>query len=118
MHKLVPNTKKPTPTGTAPKKPKEDNKWAWKDILPKAGEPRTKLFEGKQHHCNCPFHVDQWVCHPVEECKANPDNAGARPPSGAPAGSSGPSWPLLSSKKGKSPMRARRWTTSEKEAGE
>jgi hypothetical protein len=76
MPKLIP--KKP-PTG---KKPKKDNKWAWKDILPKDGKPGTKLFEGKQCHCNCPFHKDQWVCHPVEECKANPDYAGARPPLG------------------------------------
>jgi hypothetical protein len=37
---LIP--KKPAPTG---KKPKKDNKWAWKDTLPKDGEPCTKLFE-------------------------------------------------------------------------
>jgi hypothetical protein len=60
MPKLIP--KKP-PTG---KKPKKDNKWAWKDVLPKDGEPCTKLFESEQHHCNCPFHKDQWICPPVE----------------------------------------------------
>jgi hypothetical protein len=58
LPKLVP--KKPAPTG---KKPKKDNKWAWKDTLPKDGEPHTKLFEGKQQCCDCPFHKDQWICH-------------------------------------------------------
>jgi hypothetical protein len=36
-----------------------DNKWAWKDVLPKAGEPKTKAFEGKQYHVNCQYHPNQ-----------------------------------------------------------
>jgi hypothetical protein len=79
-----PVPKKPAPTGT---KPKKDNKWAWKDTLPKDREPRTKLFEGKQHHCNCPFHKEQWVCHRAEDFMKNPTNAatGDRPALGDPA---------------------------------
>jgi hypothetical protein len=82
MPKLVPGGGKKPPGG---KKPKKDNKWAWKDVLPKDGEPRTKLFEGKQYHVNCPYHKDQWVCHTNDECSKNPANATggtARPPSG------------------------------------
>jgi hypothetical protein len=69
-----PVPKKPAPTG---KKPKKDNKWAWKDTLPKDGEPHIKLFEGKQHCCNCPFYKDQWVCHMAEDCTKDPTNATA-----------------------------------------
>jgi hypothetical protein len=72
LPKLV--SKKPAPTG---KKPKKDNKWAWKDTLPKDGEPHIKLFEGKQHCCNCPFYKDQWVCHMAEDCTKDPTNATA-----------------------------------------
>jgi hypothetical protein len=59
----------------SPCKPKthdRDNKWARKDVLPKAGEPNTKEFDGKQYHVNCPYHPDQWVCHSAKECSKNP----------------------------------------------
>jgi hypothetical protein len=82
--------KQPKPAGVVPKKAKKDNKWAWKDVLPQAGEATTKDFEGKQHHVNCPFHKDKWVCHTVDECSKNPKNAstGGPPTAGArPAGS-------------------------------
>jgi hypothetical protein len=83
-------TKQPKPAGVVPKKAKKDNKWAWKDVLPKAGEATTKDFEGEQYHVNCPFHKDKWVCHTVDECSKNPRNAspGGPPTAGArPAGS-------------------------------
>jgi hypothetical protein len=78
-----PQQPKKSAPGGAPKKNKKDNKWAWKDTLPKDGEPTTKLFEGKQYHVNCPFHKDQWVCHTLEECLKNPANSpsGDRPAS-------------------------------------
>jgi hypothetical protein len=62
------------PAKDSPRKPKapRDNKWAWKDILPKAGEPTTKDFEGKLYHVICPFHPKQWVCHSAKECSKNP----------------------------------------------
>ena len=71
----VPRTTKPPkiPLLKQPR-PKTPNKWAWKDVLPKQGEPTTKLFEGTQYHVNCPFHKNQWVAHPVEECHQNPAN--------------------------------------------
>jgi hypothetical protein len=72
VEKLKAVPKKPAATGTAPKKPRKDNKWAWKDVPPKAGEPRTKHFEGKDCHVACPCHPDQWVCHPASECSKNP----------------------------------------------
>jgi hypothetical protein len=60
----------------SPHKPRtRDNKWAWKDVLPKAGEPKTKDFEGKQYHVNCPYHPNQWVCHSAKECSKNPEAA-------------------------------------------
>ena len=71
---------------SAPKKkksspaPKEsghrDTKWDWKKLLPKTGEPRTREFEGKTYHVDCPHHPDQWVCHTVGDCSKNPKNAG------------------------------------------
>lgn len=76
--------KRPAETGT-PKKPKKDNKWAWKDVLPTGNQPTTKVFEGKDYHVNCPYHKNQWVCHTAEECSKNPANAsaGGRPNSPA-----------------------------------
>ena len=79
-------------TGTAPKKPKKENKRAWKDALPKAGEPRTKKFEGKDCHCDCcPHHIDQRGCHPVTWCSKNPAKiaAGGQPPPAAASGNHG-----------------------------
>jgi hypothetical protein len=71
------------PTRDSPRKPKgpKDNKWAWKDTLPKAGEPTTKEFEGKQYHVNCPHHPNQWVCHTAQECSKNPKGADPATPS-------------------------------------
>jgi hypothetical protein len=64
---------KKTPSESRKQKgPRKDNKWAWKDTLPKPGEPKTKEFEGKQYHVNCPYHPNQWVCHSAQECSKNP----------------------------------------------
>jgi hypothetical protein len=61
------------------RKPKtRDNKWAWKDVLPKEGKPKTKEFEGKQYHVNCPYHPSQWVCHSAKECSKNPETHSAK----------------------------------------
>jgi hypothetical protein len=76
---------KKTSSESVTKKPKaarKDNKWAWKDTLPKAGKPTTKEFEGKQYHVNCPHHPNQWVCHSAQECSKNPKGSGAATPSG------------------------------------
>jgi hypothetical protein len=84
------SSKKP-PNDSNGKKPKtnarKDNKWAWKDTLPKAGEPTTKEFEGKHYHVNCPFHPNQWVCHTSQECSKNP-NGSTTPPTGSDTSSS------------------------------
>jgi hypothetical protein len=58
----------------------KDNKWAWKDILPKEGEPTTKTFVGKNYHVDRKFHPKQWVCHTSEECSKNPANADGNEP--------------------------------------
>ena len=72
-----PPKQQPTPasTSTTPKKPRKDNKWVWKDILLKAGEPTTRLFEGEQYHVNFPYHKNLWVRHTSEECFQNLGNA-------------------------------------------
>jgi hypothetical protein len=69
----------------SPCKPKDrDNKWAWKDVLPKAGEPTTKEFDGKQYRVNCPYHPNQWVCHSAKKCSKNPETVtGAATPDAA-----------------------------------
>jgi hypothetical protein len=72
--KQAPNS--PSKKGKAAKK---DNKWAWKDVLPKEGEATTKDFEGKTYHVNCPNHPNQWVCHTAKECSKNPVNANPAP---------------------------------------
>jgi hypothetical protein len=69
------------PAGKKSKTARKDNKWAWKDIMPKEGEPTTKEFEGKTYHVNCPHHPNQWVCHSSNECSKNPANAGGSPAS-------------------------------------
>ena len=51
-----------------------EKKWAWKKILPKEGEPVTKVVDGKTYHLECAHHPKQWVCHTTEECSKNPDN--------------------------------------------
>ena len=69
---------KPNPPKTG-KKGKDKNKWAWKEVLPKQGEPRTKDFGGKHYHVDCKYHPDQWVCHSTAECSKNPANDGTPP---------------------------------------
>ncbi len=46
--------------------------WGWTSLF--CIPVTTKLFEGTQYHVNCPFHKNQWVAHPVEECHQNPAN--------------------------------------------
>ncbi len=60
------------------KKAKQDReeKWAWKKILPKEGEPVTKVVDGNSYHLTCEHHPNQWVCHTSEECSKNPKNNG------------------------------------------
>jgi hypothetical protein len=64
----------------APKDPKakqdRDQKWAWKKVLPKEGEPVTKVVDGKTYHLACEHHPKQWVCHTTAECSKNPANNG------------------------------------------
>ena len=61
-----------------PSKTREDRekKWAWKKILPKEGEPVTKVVDGKTYHLACEHHPKQWVCHTSAECSKNPANNG------------------------------------------
>jgi hypothetical protein len=83
--KSVKQLTKKVPNESATKKPKtarKDNKQAWKDTLPKAGDPTTKEFEGKEYHVNCPYHPNQWVCHSSQECSKNPKDSDAATPSG------------------------------------
>jgi hypothetical protein len=88
---LLSKSAKKSPVKPLPKNKREkgdkDNKWAWKDVLPKEGEPTTKEFGGKQYHVNCKHHPNQWVCHTTAECSKNPINAGMTPP-GKPESSS------------------------------
>jgi hypothetical protein len=87
------STNKKAPGTTPPSKPKtarKDNKWAWKDTLPKGDDPTTKTFEGKQYHVNCPHHPNQWVCHTPQECSKNPQNDGATPPTTTSTGAGNP----------------------------
>jgi hypothetical protein len=71
------SAKKATNPPAKRKGDKKENKWAWKNVQPKEGEPQTKTFEGKEYHCNCKFHPNKWVCHTAAECFSNPANAGA-----------------------------------------
>ena len=63
----------------------KDSKWAWKDIMPKEGEPTTKSFQGKDYHVNCKFHPKQWVCHSSSECFKNPNLDDSAPASASSA---------------------------------
>jgi hypothetical protein len=58
-------------------KAKQPSIWAWKDVMPKEGEPVTKHFQGKDYHVGCKFHEKKWVCHTTEQCSKNPANATA-----------------------------------------
>jgi hypothetical protein len=73
------------PKKADPPFPKRDNskakqdrekKWAWKKVLPKEGEPVTKVVDGKTYHLACEHHPNQWVCHTTEECSKHPGNNG------------------------------------------
>lgn len=67
----VASTSKDAATAKKGKNPE----WAWKDVLPKEGEPTTKEFKGKHCHSACKFHPDSWVCHTSEAYSENPANA-------------------------------------------
>jgi hypothetical protein len=88
---LLKSAAKQQPTESTPKKEpksgKKDNKWAWKDVLPKEGEPTTKEFGGKHYHVNCKHHPNQWVCHTTAECSKNPSNDVTSPPGSTGSGS-------------------------------
>jgi hypothetical protein len=71
LTKKVPNES----TTKKPKTARKDNKW--KNTLPKAGNPTTKEFKGKQYQVNCPYHPNQWVCHSSQECSKNPKGSDA-----------------------------------------
>ena len=73
----VPNT---PPKSASKKQQERDQKWAWKKILPKEGEPVIQVVEGKTYHLACIYHPLQWVCHTTAECSKNPANAGAPQP--------------------------------------
>jgi hypothetical protein len=83
-------TKQPIASGAIvppEKKPKraKNPEWAWKDVMPKSGEPTTKDFEGKHYHIGCKFHPNRWVCHPAEDCSLNPANIAAAASSATPS---------------------------------
>jgi hypothetical protein len=61
---------------TSKAKLEREKKWAWKKILPKEGEPVTKVVDGTLYHLECEHHHKQWVCHTSEECSKNPKNNG------------------------------------------
>jgi hypothetical protein len=80
LQKAPPSKSRP-PAGakTANAKAKQkarDDKWAWKRIPPKEGEPVTKVVGGKHYHLTCEHHPNQWVCHTSEQCSKNPKNNG------------------------------------------
>jgi hypothetical protein len=49
------------------KKSKWQDKWAWKKVAPKQGEPLTKVVKGKTYHW-CDEHP-AWVRHTPDECE-------------------------------------------------
>jgi hypothetical protein len=75
--KAAPNKDKRTPPKDLSKRKQDrEQKWAWKKILPKEGEPVTKVVDGKTYHLACEHHPKQWVCHTTAECSKNPANNG------------------------------------------
>ena len=68
-----------TPKKSSKSAKKDKSKWAWKNIMPKDGEPTTKDFEGKKYHIGCKFHPLQWVCHSEAKCSKNPANGDSPP---------------------------------------
>jgi hypothetical protein len=61
---------------TSKAKLEREKKWAWKKVLPKVGEPVTKVVDGTSYHLECEHHPKQWVCHTSDECSKNPKNNG------------------------------------------
>ena len=53
------------------KKKQNDEKWAWKKVLPRNGD-KEKTFGGKTYHW-CKHHKT-WTLHTPEEYTNNPDN--------------------------------------------
>ena len=71
----VRNSKKKKPTskadkiskkGDGKKSDKYKDKWAWKEVPPKEGEPKVKQVNGKTYHW-CRYH-NAWTIHTEEEC--------------------------------------------------
>jgi hypothetical protein len=74
--KAAPKKEKRAPKDSSKGKQDKDTKWAWKKVLPKEGEPVTKVVDGKNYHLACEHHPNQWVCHTTAECSKNPANNG------------------------------------------
>jgi hypothetical protein len=75
--KVSPKKDKRAPKDSSKAKQQDkEQKWAWKKVLPKEGEPVTKVVDGKNYHLACEHHPNQWVCHTTAECSKNPANNG------------------------------------------
>jgi hypothetical protein len=74
--KVAPKKDKRAPKESSKAKQDKEQKWAWKKVLPKEGEPVTKDVDGKNYHLACEHHTNQWVCHTTAECSKNPANNG------------------------------------------
>ena len=64
--KSVKNNKKSSKKKKKSKKRKDDEKYAWKKIPPKEGEPRIKVVDGKTYYW-CEDHM-AWVLHKPKDC--------------------------------------------------
>jgi hypothetical protein len=74
--KVAPKKDKRNPNDSCKAKQDIKQKWAWKKVLPKEGEPVTKAVDGKNYHLACEHHPNQWVCHTTAKCSKNPANNG------------------------------------------
>jgi hypothetical protein len=74
--KATPKKDKRAPKDPSKAKQDKDQKWAWKKVLPKEGEPVTKVINGINYHLECENHPNQWVCHTTAKCSKNPANNG------------------------------------------
>jgi hypothetical protein len=74
--KEAPKKEKRATKDSSKGKQDRERKWAWKKVLPKEGEPVTKVVDGKNYHLACEHHPNQWVCHTTAECSKNPANNG------------------------------------------
>ena len=61
---------------------KSDDKWAWKDVPPKANET-IKHFDGKDYHW-CKHH-NKWCVHKESECRLKDKQAASPAPAAAPS---------------------------------